>query len=366
LTFFKSLIINCLKIIKAIRQNPSMKALALLTLVGGHLALTACGQTNPAPSPAPEAPEAYPVQTWLVGDTADVQTATRPGCLLAGGSTDVDPAMRWLIERGGGGDFVVLRASGSDGYNPYIYRELGGVNSCQTFLVNSREKAANPTLIRRVRQAEAVFIAGGDQANYVNFWKGTPLHQALQHLVTQRQVPVGGTSAGCAILGQAYFAALQGTVTSETALANPFAPAVSLGNNDFLQIPFLQNTITDTHYDNPDRRGRHLVFMARLLAERPGASVQGIGVPERTAVVVEADGTARVMGQSPVVFALATPPGPEQMAANAPLVWNRNQEAVRVYELPPGGTFNLANWGQGSGGQWRFFSVVDGQLAVKP
>ncbi|MCU0449272.1 MAG: cyanophycinase [Bernardetiaceae bacterium] len=333
-------------------------------LAAVHLA--ACGQTSPEPAPAPVAAEANPVQTWVVGDTADVQTVTRPGCLLAGGSTDVDEAMRWLIERSGGGDFVVLRASGADGYNSYLYRELGGVNSCQTFLVNSREKAANPTLLRRVRQAEALFIAGGDQANYVNFWKDTPLHQTIQHLVQDRRVPVGGTSAGCAILGQAYFAALQGTVTSETALANPLAPAITLGHHDFLQIPYLQNTITDTHYDNPDRRGRHLVFLARLLAQTPSAPARGIGVPERTAVVVEADGTARVMGRGPAVFAQATGPGPETLQAGQPLHWDRRQQAVQVYELPPGGSFNLANWQQANGGQWFNFWVNQGQLMVNP
>jgi len=45
-----------------------------------------------------------------------------------GGGTDVDAAFEWMIERAGGGDFLVLRTTGTDAYDPYIYA-MGGVNS---------------------------------------------------------------------------------------------------------------------------------------------------------------------------------------------------------------------------------------------
>lgn len=38
-----------------------------------------------------------------------------------GGGTDVDAAFKWMIERSGGGNFVVIRTAGTDAYNPYIY-----------------------------------------------------------------------------------------------------------------------------------------------------------------------------------------------------------------------------------------------------
>ena len=53
---------------------------------------------------------------WIVGDTADVQPGTvQPGTVLAGGGGDNDTAMQWMLSRAGGGDVVVIRASGSDG-----------------------------------------------------------------------------------------------------------------------------------------------------------------------------------------------------------------------------------------------------------
>ena len=34
-----------------------------------------------------------------------------------GGGTDVDALFTWMSDRAGGGDSVVIRASGADGYN---------------------------------------------------------------------------------------------------------------------------------------------------------------------------------------------------------------------------------------------------------
>ena len=57
-----------------------------------------------------------------------------------------------------------------------------------------------------------------------------------------------------------YFSAQNGTVTSSTALSNPFDNNVTVDSLPFISNQFLSDVITDTHYDNPDRKGRHLVF----------------------------------------------------------------------------------------------------------
>lgn len=33
---------------------------------------------------------------------------------------------------------------------------------------------------------------------------------------------------------------------------------------DLIRHSLLKNVITDTHYNNPDRKGRHVTFMARI------------------------------------------------------------------------------------------------------
>ena len=57
---------------------------------------------------------------FRVGNPTDITTATTPGTVLMGGGTDVDAAFQWMCQRSGNGDFLVIRATGTDAYNPYI------------------------------------------------------------------------------------------------------------------------------------------------------------------------------------------------------------------------------------------------------
>ena len=318
---------------------------------------------------------ALPPPAWFLGasgDTADVAGTTTPqaGLVLMGGSTDVDEAMRWMLERAGGGDVVIIRATGSTGYNDYLFALGAKVNSVETLRINSRAFANDPAVERRLRNAEMVFIAGGDQADYVNFWRGTRVQEALNYLANVKKIPIGGTSAGCAILGRTYFSALQGTIRSEPALTNPYDALVTLSRNDFLSMPFMENTISDTHYNNPVRVGRHLAFMARMVQDSSisPAQMRGIGVEERTAVAIAADGKATVFGSSEAYFlqgssAQATP---EICRPGMPLTWDRNNQAVRGYVIlgsrQGNGSFNLATWANASatGGTWHDYWVVNG------
>src|SRR5262249_53599175 len=55
---------------------------------------------------------------FRVGSASDVGTTTTAGTVLMGGGTDVDAAFQWMCERSGNGDFLVIRATGTDAYNP--------------------------------------------------------------------------------------------------------------------------------------------------------------------------------------------------------------------------------------------------------
>ncbi len=84
-----------------------------------------------------------------------------------GGGTDNDDAIKWMFQKAGGGDVVVLRSAGTDGYNTYMYSELGvPVNSVETIIIDTRGKASIAAIATKIRNAEALFIAGGDQATY--------------------------------------------------------------------------------------------------------------------------------------------------------------------------------------------------------
>jgi cyanophycinase len=281
-----------------------------------------------------------PYQYFLTGDAADVQTPTKAGFALVGGGKDQDAVMRWFLERSGGGDVVVLRASGSDGYNAYL-NGLGKVDSIESIVINTSEAARDAFVAQKIRAAEALFIAGGDQWNYMRIWRGSPVADAIQSLI-DRGVPVGGTSAGLAVLGEHVFTAEKDTVTSKQALADPFDEHVTIGK-DFLHISPLRNTITDSHFHARDRMGRTLAFLARMLESGKLREAHAIAVDERSAALVEPDGKVKVEGEGMVYFVRATAPA-AICKAGAPLTFH----GISVYRVPAGGSFDLRAWtGQG-------------------
>lgn len=313
--------------------------------------------------------------SYFTGSNEDVQTITNGGLVLMGGATEDDEAMMWFLEKANGGDVLVIRASGSDGYNDYLYTELGiPVNSVETIVMHSAEAGNNAYVVEQIMNAEALWIAGGNQWTYVSEWRGQGVGDAINFLLTQKKAVVGGTSAGMAVLGGSYFTAENGTVDSETALNNPYHEKVTLGHGDFLQAPFLSNVVTDQHYDDPDRRGRHITFMARMEADL-GQPAFGIACDEYTAVCIEPDGTAKSFGDYPdydehVYFlqsnCLFGPP--EVVESGVPLEWNQQNQAVKVYKMEAAyngqNTFNLNDWATGTGGQWQDWWVSNGELNV--
>ncbi len=313
---------------------------------------------------------------YLTGSTTDITTNHQPGICLMGGAAEKDEAMVWFLNKADGGDVVVLRASGSNGYNNYFYSQLGvSINSVRTFVINNNAGATDPYVLQSVANAEAIWFAGGDQYDYVTLFKDNAMEDALNDFINVKQGVIGGTSAGMAILGNYYFTAQNGTITSDQALSNPYHSRMTMGYNDFLQVPFLENVVTDMHYDDPDRRGRHTVFMARF-AEDYGIRPFGIASNEYTAVCVEPNGDAHVFGEYPQYDEFAyflqgncvTDFAPETCEAGIPLTWNRNAEAVKVYKVPgtDNGThfFNIADWQTGSGGTWQNFYVNNGTFST--
>jgi len=305
------------------------------------------------------------VVTYLTGSAADVNTTALGGFLLMGGSTDVDAAIKWMLERSGGGDIVVIRATGADGYNTYMYNMVP-VNSVESIMIDSRTKASDATVVAKIRNAEALFIAGGDQWDYINYWKNTPVEDAINYLINTKKVTVGGTSAGLAILGSAYYSAQTGSITSTQSLANPYSKYMALGANDFVAATSLQNTITDSHYTQRDRQGRHITFMARLMKDYGYANVKGIGVDEQTAVCIDETGTGKVFGINNAYFLQSTGLGAETCIAGTKLTWNRNGQAVKAYRIQGNttgaGIFNANTWLNFSGGISYYYYVNNGVL----
>ena len=295
---------------------------------------------------------------WIytrLGNQTDIKTSTQFGVMFEGGGTDVDAAYRWMCGKANGGDFLVIRASETAAYNPYIYGLCPGINSVSTLKIYSRTGALDPFVKMTILNAEALFIAGGNQADYLNYWQGTPVNDAINQLAANG-VPIGGTSAGNAILAQFAFSALINTVTSQQALANPFNPLITIADGFLSLTPLIADTITDDHFVTRDRMGRLVTFLARIIEDGSARQVSGVALDEQTAFLMEPNGSGSVAGVSTVYF-LRSPGKPEVCKDRTPLTY----DDISVYRIRAGETFNVSTW-TGTGGTAYAISAVNGVL----
>ena len=233
--------------------------------------------------------------------------ATRTAVLMGGGK-DVSVAFTRMIDRmakcsdgssGNPGNFVVVRAGGNPAYDSYINKQ-GPVAAVITIVVPDRDSAlaiGDPSnevgqqVQALFKTAGAIFLTGGDQGDYYNFWKGTPVEKLITAQVNNFGVPISGTSAGMMILSEIAYVP-DTTYTSQYALQNPNFMKQWL-HNDFWsnRAPFipLQSTVTDSHFDTRDRMGRLVTFLADSIALgwMDNSTARAIGVDQETALVME-------------------------------------------------------------------------------
>lgn len=303
------------------------------------------------------APNKSGYSSFIVGNPADAQQSPNlsPGLVLMGGGTDVDAAFQWMCQRAGGGDFVVIRTTGTDAYNPYIQQLCPQMDSVETIIITSVAGANSAYVSSQIQNAEALWIAGGDQSTYTALWRGTAVQTGVNFLLNSKLAPVGGTSAGLAVLSQNIYTGALGSVTSSQALANPFHRYVTLEQNLF-QSALGVGKLYDSHFVTRDRMGRTLAFLARIVDNGWSSQPRAIGIDEETALLVLPNGSATMVGNGAAYFIQA--PGPAQvLAAKTPLTYLN----LGVYKVPQGGTFNLSTW-LGTGGVAYTLNVNNGAL----
>ena len=268
---------------------------------------------------------------------------------------------QWLLERSKGGDVLVLTADSApcDIYNTFIYGLEPRPNSVTTICFTSRDGSYLKRTEALIKEASVVFITGGDQAKYFQFWKDTVISKYLP------RVPlVGGSSAGLAVQGEFVFTALYGGIDSEEALRYPMDEDVSL-TNDFLRLPLMSNVITDTHFFQRDRMGRLVTFMARIIKSKwvgPGFSnAMGVGISEHTAVLIDhSSGNCSVTGDGPVYF-IRSNPRVERCDEDDSLTYT--DLMVHKWNGTSSATMSFHNWKFSEEGWNKYnLSAVDGHL----
>lgn len=296
--------------------------------------------------------------TYLrIGQKNDATTIPAFGIAMMGGGSDLDEAFRWLCQKANGGDFLILRARGDDAYNSYV-NGLCKINSVATLVIPDRTAAQESAVVEIIRHAEAVFIAGGDQSRYVNSWKGTSVEYAINRNIAEGK-PIGGTSAGLAVLGEFVYGALGDKpdgpdLASTDVVPDPYFDRLTLVR-DFLKIPLLDGILTDSHFAKRDRMGRSLGFLARLMQDGWDQHPREIAIDERSAVLVEVSGQATVIGSGKGAYFMSPSKMPALCRPKTPLTF----QDISVYKAGAGARFDLASWA-GEGGVSYELSVNDG------
>lgn len=262
-----------------------------------------------SPSLATSAPARCGVTIFpRTGGYVATPTLHGPGLLLdgSGASSSPDSTLSWLHQTlvgnatARGGNLVVLEASGTNDADQRFY-VTGNLASVQTVLIPPcATRAQYDALVPLVDGADAVYFAGGDQANYVR-WKGSGLIAAVRRVYARNGV-VGGGSAGLAIQGAVAFDSVaadkrHAEITTAGTVRNPLDPRISFTTGLF-DWPSLEDTITDSHFVARDRFGRTAVFLARIFHDGlnpPAEYIYALGIDAGSAVVVGPDGTAMVL-----------------------------------------------------------------------
>lgn len=245
------------------------------------------------------------------------------GLLLMGGGDHNLDAMRWFFAKAGHGHIVILRATQEGQIGEEFVKELGGALSAETFVTLNRKAASDPKLLDSLRKADGIFLSGGDQGNYVRRWKGTEIARIIDAHVAAGK-PLGGTSAGLAMLGEKLYGCLDGhSITSAEALADPFGKHMTIVD-DFLHLALLKGIFTDSHFKERERLGRLFAFLGN--AQSGGAApLLGLGIDESASLAVEPDGSARIYATAPdggawLVNGADIPPASKRVPLAAPSI----------------------------------------------
>lgn len=203
--------------------------------------------------------------------------------------------IKWIAETKPYGNFVLVSSDGKIGRKWKDLMALG-----ERVIVMQPEQLTETKLYG----VSGIFIDGGNQSDYLSRFSPKVLQTAHESGIL-----LFGTSAGAMILGEFYFSAEHGSITSEEAQANPNEDRIRIGS-DFLKIKALKNTLVDSHYSEREREGRLHVFLDR---GRDKGLFKGIGIDESTALCIH-NNQIEVIGEGGVHFIIKSTQGSSRIS----------------------------------------------------
>ncbi|MCH8569133.1 MAG: Type 1 glutamine amidotransferase-like domain-containing protein [Balneolales bacterium] len=234
----------------------------------------------------------FSILLFLLVTSAPISLLAQGHLMLAGGGSESSASSSWsaepyawFVEKANEQPIIVLSQSDNSTWIPNYFTNLGAAEVINMTIQGNTEAEIAEALLG----AGGVFMKGGNQQNYISAWKGTLVEERIRAVFEAGGV-VGGTSAGAMVAGEFV---TPGGSTSDQNLRNPFN-ASNIVETDFLGLlPF---TIVDTHYFERGRPGRLLGMMSRIYTDFGATQIRGIGIDDKTAVLIYPDLTMRVSG----------------------------------------------------------------------
>lgn len=241
----------------------------------------------------------------------------------------------WMVEKGGHGSVVLLGAVELDDADKPDAREAAfvkaGAKSAKSLVITENNADTQETY-DAITSATVIFIRGGSQSRYVQMWKGTKTEAAIRE-VFKRGGVVGGTSAGCAILGELSYDAINGSLKPDEVVKDGRHPDLTL-TKGFLG--FAPGVLFDTHFGERARLPRLMTMLAHA-REVHKMDVLGAGMDARTALCVSPDGTAEVKGEGVATLLELTRSSKIDIRKDRPPLVTE----VIITIVPAGATFDL-------------------------
>ena len=202
-----------------------------------------------------------------------------------------------------------------------LFKDLGAKDA-QSLAYKNREDAERKDWLEMLETATGVFLTGGNQLRISTVLGGTMVATTIRRM-NARGVPVGGTSAGAAILSEHMIAFGAEGATPRAGMAT-LAPGMGLTNR----------VVIDQHFRQRDRIGRLLT----ALSYNPFAV--GLGLDEDTAAFIDCDDVVHVLGAGAITVVDAG--SIEHSSVSSADVGDVIcMTGVRIHLLPSGGRFDL-------------------------
>jgi cyanophycinase len=187
--------------------------------------------------------------------------------------------------------------------------------------MSDRSESYDEAILEKIRNATGLYFTGGNQLHVTALTGGTPLHELILEKYNKGLI-VGGTSAGAMMMSSS-------TLLSGVADGSPTLGGIEVAPG----MELLNSSIIDTHFSQRGRHGRLLSAVAH------NPQVLGIGIDERTAMVVQ-DDKFEVLGEGAVTVICAK----YSMHTNLPYI--KQDEKIGIFDvnfhvLPEGYKYDL-------------------------